>query len=171
MSRGVILLTVFKVRWLMKIAQKAPENGFTLVELLIVCSTILILSGLALQAFFVYKDRAYHEIAMQLMGDARIALEAGKIDAEQFPDQTLLVDQNHAGLAVEGDAAVIAPGLVLPENCIVHIAHNPQCLAAGCVEDLIVTRHCKAKTKVLYTRIYQLGEVTLYSAADSSLCS
>ncbi|HQH27615.1 MAG TPA: prepilin-type N-terminal cleavage/methylation domain-containing protein, partial [Oligoflexia bacterium] len=61
------------------------ESGFTLVELLLVSVIIVVLAGLSVQAYIIHKENAYHAVAMQMMKQARNALEGGKVDSESFP--------------------------------------------------------------------------------------
>jgi prepilin-type N-terminal cleavage/methylation domain-containing protein len=145
------------------------ESGFTLVELLVACAIIAILAGLTVQSYVIYRADSYHAVAKQMFGHTRTALEAGKVDSETF-NGNLTFESTTAGPAEAGDGEVLVPGLTLPEDFYVYAFHNPACVAVGCLEDYVITRHCKSDQRVVYFRSHLLGESTLLSAAAVGAC-
>lgn len=149
--------------------RRFDSQGFTLIELLVTIAILMILSGIALTGYTVYKDQAYGRIAEQMMNQARTALEAGKQDSERFPDELMEVDQNSSGV-VTGDNQILLPGLVLPEHFRVYVTHDPTCADDSCLEDYILTRHCKTGKKVVYFKTYGGIESTTYNVDDDGPC-
>jgi prepilin-type N-terminal cleavage/methylation domain-containing protein len=151
-------------------AKSYSEGGFTLIELLVAVVILAVLSGLSMQAYNIYKKDAYHKIAMQIMHQARIALEAGRTDSDSFPAGLLICDQKTAGPAINGDGELLVPGLTLPADFYVRVSHNSGCDFSGCLEDTVITRHCKADQRVIYWKIRDVGEITIYNAAAGDSC-
>ena len=154
----------------MKIFRAEHESGFTLVELLVACAILMVLGALSVQAYSIYKQNAYHKVALQMMGQARLALEAGKVDSETFPQHMMIVDRQAPGPAVGGDADLLVPGLVLPSDFYVRVQHDPTCSVPGCIQDSIVSRHCKINKKVWFVRAYKMGELLIEEAAAGGAC-
>ncbi len=147
----------------------SSEEGFTIIEVIVSAAIVAILSGLAVQAYVIYREDSYHAIAKQMMGNTRTSVEAGKVDSESFAG-VLQFTASTPGPATDGDSETIAPGLTLPADFTIQVIHNPNCAIVGCVEDYIVTRHCKADQRVIYTRTYQLGSSTLFNSAAGGVC-
>jgi prepilin-type N-terminal cleavage/methylation domain-containing protein len=153
----------------MKVKNKT-QSGFTLVELLVATAIIMVLAGLAVQAYNIHKENAYHAIALGMMQQTRTALAAGKVDSESFPQSAMIVDQRSAGVATNGDANLLVPGLVVPERFHVQVRHDPTCTEPGCIEDSIVCQHCNAKRRVLYVKPYKMPEIILFNAEVDGPC-
>lgn len=147
----------------------SSESGFTIIEVLVSSAIVVILAGLALQAYVIYREDSYHTIAKQMMGNTRTALEAGKVDSEAFAGVLQFVSTT-PGEATEMDGETLVPGLVLPGDFSVQVIHNPDCNNPACVEDYVVTRHCKAGQRVVYTRTHQLGASTVFNSAAAGAC-
>ncbi len=147
----------------------SSESGFTIIEVLVSSAIIVILAGLAVQAYVIYREDSYHTIAKQMMGNTRTALEAGKVDSESFVGVLQFVSTT-PGEATEMDGETIVPGLTLPGDFSVQVIHNPNCANPACVEDYVVTRHCKTAQRVVYTRTHQLGASTIFNSAAAGAC-
>ena len=145
------------------------ESGFTLVELLVASAIVVILSGLAVQAYVIYRENSYHTIAKQMLGNTRTAMEAGKVDSESFDSNLFFVSQT-PGAASGMDADELVPGLTLPEDFYVYVFHNPVCQTAGCMEDYVITRHCKSNQRVIYFKTHAMGETTMFNADAGGAC-
>ena len=146
------------------------EAGFTLLELLVASAIIVILSGLSIQSYVIYREDAYHKLAMQMMGQTRTAMEAGKVDSESFGSATMFVETTDPGPATSGDGETIVPGLVLPEDFYLYVWHDPTCATDSCVEDYVITRHCKANQRVVHYKFKSFGQSTIYNAAAPTDC-
>ncbi|MCB0322701.1 MAG: prepilin-type N-terminal cleavage/methylation domain-containing protein [Bdellovibrionales bacterium] len=168
----------FRKRTEQREAQPAPEQcmrerdeeaGFTLIELLVASAIIVVLSGLAVQAYVIYRESSYHTIAMQMMGNTRTAMEAGKVDSERFTNNLFFISQT-PGPATAMDGEDIVPGLTLPNDFYVYVFHNPGCQFVGCMEDYVITRHCKSGQRVIYSKAHDMGETVVYNAAAGGSC-
>jgi hypothetical protein len=149
------------------------ERGFTLVELLLVCAIIIILGALSVQAYVIHKQNAYHSIALETLHSAQLALEAGKIHSDEFPDAILIVNSMVPGPVSGGFAEMLVPGMVLPGDSQLMVMHNPLCRTGSCISDQIQTRHCKAEKVVKYWNIYVMGvpqRVMITDAAPDGAC-
>ena len=148
---------------------ESAEAGFTLIELLVVMAVIGILSGLALQSFYIYRYNAYHGVALATFGQARTALEAGKADTEDF-NAPLAVDQTTAGPATQGDGRDLVPGLVLPPHFHIYASHDPTCTSGACMVDYVAARHCLVHKKAVYFRVNGLPGVTMLNVTEPGDC-
>ena len=151
--------------------REQPSGGFTLVELLVVVSILLILGSLSLSAFSLYKEQARVRSSEELMRNARLALEAGKGDNESFPAAMIIVDQNAPGVIADATGKALMPGLVLPDHFRLFATHDPTCAADACMEDFIQARHCQTSKKTVYFRTFGGIEATMYNVADPAPCS
>lgn len=129
------------------------ENGFTLVELLVAAAIIGILCGLAVESFAVYRSRAYESLEVQVMSQTRTALEAGKMDSEQFPAELMTVSAGAPGALPGATAEILLPGLRLPNDFQLLVQHNPTCESGLCLIDFIEARHCKIAKAVRFWNI------------------
>jgi prepilin-type N-terminal cleavage/methylation domain-containing protein len=155
----------------MRMTRKAvAQSGFTLIELLITIATIMVLSGIALTGFTVYKEQAYIRMEEQMMQQARTALEAGKQDSESFPDEAIIVDQRTPGPMADDSGKQLLPGLTLPPEFRVYAKHDPTCSDSGCMEDYLITRSCHTHKKVVYFHMYQGVEATMSNVDDADPC-
>ncbi|MBP9837519.1 MAG: type II secretion system protein [Proteobacteria bacterium] len=147
------------------------QNGFTLIEVLVTTALIFIITGLGAISVTSYKETAYQKVAEEMMGQVRLALEAGKQDSQAFGSSLMSVNLNVAGPASSDvTASLLLPGLVLPESFKVFVTHNPACGSAACVEDYVETRHCKINMKVTYFRTFGGAYALDPAASDGSGC-
>jgi type II secretory pathway pseudopilin PulG len=151
------------------LAPAQDEAGFTFIELLVATTIIFVLASLAIQSFFIYREDAYHSLAQQMMQQTRTSMEAGKIDSESF-DSNLFFVSTDAGPAEALDGPDIVPSLVLPDNFYVYVFHNPACSVAGCIEDYVITRHCRINQRVVYWKSYRVGESTVMNSVAPGDC-
>ena len=145
------------------------EHGFTLIELLVTCAIILVLSGIALTGFTLYKDSAYRRSAEQMMQQTRTALEAGKQDVEDATD-TIEVTLRAAGPMATADAQALLPGLVLPEQFWIYALHNPACDDEVCMEDYVIARSCHTEVRNIYFKTHGGIESMTWNVADAAPC-
>ena len=151
-------------------AKRRLAKGFTLVELLVTIGIVGVISLLALQGMFIYRDNAYHGVAMDMMAQTRVALEAGKIDGESW-SSVLTFDQTSAGTASNGDGSTLLPGFSLPGDIRIYIRHDPACSTQLCIEDSLLVRHCKVDKQITVIGTY--GGIGTYNdnVAASGSCS
>ena len=147
------------------------NRGFTLIEMLLVVAIIMILAGLSVTAFTLYREQAYARMGEQLLSNARTALEAGKQDEEDFPSALMRVDVTAAGALPVGVGKQLFPGLVLPNDLHFFATHNPTCAADACLQDYIEARSCKINIKSVWFRTYGGVEVTNLKTAEAAACS
>lgn len=146
---------------------KLDNRGFSLIELLFTILIMGILSGILSKSYTIYKEKAQHSSAMTLFGQARTALEGGKIGSESFPDETMSIEHRGPGLAEGEYGQLLLQGIVVPENIRVVVRHTPDCSVDLCVEDLISVRHCQTKKMATLTQ-FKSGAYVLNLNADTS---
>lgn len=147
------------------------EKGFSLIELLTVVALMGVLSAMVAQSYGIYKDRAEHGSAIALFNQSRTALEGGKINSDNFPDEVMEVDE--IGPTKPGGewGQTLLNGLVIPEYHQVYVRHVPNCTDELCVEDVISVRHCQTDKIVNYTSFHSgLMVVNMYEEAGEA-CS
>ena len=146
----------------------SEESGFTIIELLVVIGTIGVLSAISLVGYKAYKDRAYIARSDEMFNSALTALEAGKINADQFNGGTYFAYADKMS-AYAGQPDFIAPGLPVDSNMYVYVLHNSGCVAGNCVEDYVTTRHCQAAMRNLYV-LYKDGNQVQMAFESSDGC-
>ena len=65
--------------------QKYSENGFTMIELLIVVAIIGILSAIAFPQFSSYRQKVYNAAAVSDLKNVRVILESYFADNRRYP--------------------------------------------------------------------------------------
>jgi len=128
------------------------SRGFSLIELLVAVAIISILAGLATKAYGTYKQNAYNRIADTVFTQTRSALEAGKIDSESFPATAMSSITVGAGEPAGVHGEILLPGLIVPNDTRVAVAHNPLCTDSSCIEDTIRVDHCKGSQSITYSK-------------------
>ena len=147
------------------------DRGFSLIELLTVTALMGILSVMVTQSYSIYKDKAEHGSAIALFNQSRTALEGGKINSDNFPDEVMEVEES--GPATPGGewGQVLLKGLVIPDHHQVYVRHVPNCEDDLCVEDIISVRHCQTSKGVNYSSFHSGAMVVnLYQDSDEA-CS
>lgn len=147
------------------------DKGFSLIELLTVTAIMGVLSVMVTQSYSIYKDRAEHGSAIALFNQSRTALEGGKINSDNFPDEVMEVQES--GPVVPGGewGQVLLKGLVIPDNHQVYVRHIPNCVEELCIEDIISVRHCQTSKMVSYASFHSGAMVVnLYEEAGEA-CS
>lgn len=137
------------------------QSGFTLIELLVTIVIISTLAGLSIQSYFIHRDNAYYSVSEQTLVMAKTALQAGKVDVEQFSDEFLWHWQNTAGPVNGGMGQNLIPGFVLPEDSEIYVEHSPNCRAVSCLSDYIYVRNCRAGRYMYWFRLGQGFELTV----------
>jgi len=128
------------------------ESGFTLIELLVVIAIIGILGALGLTTFNFYKSSAAYATAESTLHDARNAIEASMVDADDPPDSVALIAIREQGPILDPEAANLLPGLNLPTNTKFQVAHDPDCLTSACQAQFVQVNHCLGKEFVRWIR-------------------
>jgi len=130
----------------------SSQSGFTLIELLVVVAIVGILASLGLTSFNFYKASAAYATAESTLHDARNAIEASMVDADNPPELVNLMAIEQQGPVQDPDAKQLLPGLVIPRNTKFQVAHDPDCLAAGCQAQFVQVNHCLGKEFVRWIR-------------------
>lgn len=126
------------------------ERGFSLIELLIVITTVVVLAQMSIEIYNLYKKKAYDSASDMMLNKIKVALEAGRIDSD-FDDnpEWNWVWLNNSG-PVEQDAPFL-PGLILEPHMEVWVERNDECEAGlwgvddWCITEWIEVRHCKGE--------------------------
>lgn len=118
------------------------EDGFTLIELLTVIAIVGILSALGLTSFGYYKASAAYASVEATLHDARNALEAGTVDADNLPASVPLVLQGAQGPITDNLAADLLPGMMLPRNTAFRVSYDSSCDNGGCQSTFLQVNHC-----------------------------
>jgi prepilin-type N-terminal cleavage/methylation domain-containing protein len=84
---------------------EARPAGFTLIELLVVIAIVGVLAAIAIQAFAVYRQKAYDSRAIHDLGNAAIAEEAYYAVNFQYVEVPLIT--------ADSDTVVDVPGFVV----------------------------------------------------------
>lgn len=125
-----------------------------------------ILSVMVTQSYSIYKDKAEHGSALVLFNQSRAALEGGKINSDNFPDEVMEVETSGPSEPGGDWGETLLKGLVVPEHHEIYVRHVPNCSEDLCVEDLISVRHCDTNKIVSYS-LFHSGTtvVNLYGEA------
>lgn len=129
------------------------DDGFTLLEVLIVISIVGILSVSSIEIFKLYISRSAYSVAQQTLYDARTALESGPSEVDStvpfLPYQT----QTNAGKLSDPIASRLLPSFRNPKNVHFSLSHDPDCSAGWCVADFMTVKHCKASEYLMWERL------------------
>jgi prepilin-type N-terminal cleavage/methylation domain-containing protein len=167
LDREVYKLHKFRQANFYRGIMNTDSRGFSILELLFTILIIGILSSILTKSFGLYKEKAQHSSAMTLFGQARTALEGGKIASENFPDQVMMVEQTGPGSPGGEFGQLLLQGIVLPDNMRVFLRHTPNCENDLCVEDLLTVRHCQTKRMATLTQ-FRSGAYTMNLSAEAA---
>lgn len=103
---GILKLMPFQIRFLKKITYRF-ETGFTLVELLVVISIIVMMSGIALTLYQSAQSRSRDSQRMADLKAVQSALEQYRFDLNSYPPQTVL---NYSPNAFDSGASLTGKG-------------------------------------------------------------
>ena len=109
----------------MSVTKISNEKGFTLVELLVTMAILMILAGLSLASFMLYKENAEYAKGSSALRNARTALGVGELE---LPDgYSLAYTQSGTGGGnLAGEMARVMPGANTPANVRLGVEVN-QC--------------------------------------------
>lgn len=140
------------------VSKKHNELGFTLVELLVTMSIIGILSGISIQSWNVYRDKAYNIAADELLHNARVALHAGRGNTDELATDFYWASSDSSGQFTAGDDVnIFAPGISVEPDTRLVVWFNGFCEAAMssgacpinadcCIMESMMAWHCKGST-------------------------
>ena len=128
------------------------EAGFTLLELLTVVGLISLLSALGLTSFTYYKAAAAYATAESTLHDARNAIEASLIDADNLPASVPTLSQTASGVITDGDAFEFLPGLRLPNHVRFTVMYDNACIDSDCQSEYVQVKHCFGNEYVRWIR-------------------
>jgi len=94
---------------LMKLRKK-DEQGFTLIELMIVIAIIGILAAIAIPQFSAYRVRSYNSAANADLRNAATAQEAYFVDAQSYANALSLITGSQYGLFTSQNVTITVPG-------------------------------------------------------------
>ena len=147
----------------------AKQDGFTLLELLVVTAIIAVLLYLGLTSFWVYRTEAAYSVANTVMRNSRVAVEAAMNDLDHPPLAASLV-QRAAGQIQDSAGKTYLPQMQLPINVKLTASYDPSCTVGGCQSDFIEVRHCLGKEYVQWVRFGD-GVETQIDHIQGSGCS
>ncbi len=127
------------------------DSGFSLIELLTITSLIGVLAFLSIVNYREYKTKALYSGAEILMKNARIAMEAGKIDVEGQM-RLFRAWSTSQGMVTSGDGQTIAPGLNNMKDYYIFVHYDPRCNHGGCSESMVMAKTCKGNQYLSWAR-------------------
>jgi type IV pilus assembly protein PilA len=127
----------------MEIREMKKQQGFTLIELMIVVAIIGILAAIAIPAYQDYTIRAQVSEGLNLSGGAKAAV------TEYFQDRgTMPGDNTEAGLAASGDIQGKYVGSVDATDGIITVTYGNSAHATISGQDLLMTADTTAAGSV-----------------------
>jgi type II secretory pathway pseudopilin PulG len=148
--------------------KRNSQSGFTLIELFTAITTVGVLAGITIQSFSVYRKKAFYSVSTQTLYDARLAFGAAESDADSaLPSIVSKIDM---GGPTGGDDASVLPGLVLPQDVVVDLSHNPDCEDEGCDLIALTVAHCKAEEYSTWARSGVASELLVEKISGNGGC-
>ena len=127
------------------------QQGFTLLELLVVIGIISLLCYLGLTSFWVYRADAAYSVAQSVLRNSKVSIEAGQTDTSNLPGPVDIV-QTAQGPIQDVAARAYLPNMQLPRNVKFSAQYDPDCLDETCQSDLIEIKHCLGKQYIRWIR-------------------
>ncbi len=148
---------------------RAQERGFTLIELLVVISIIGILSATSVMSMGVIRQRAYNQIAGDILHNTEIAMNAGTVELQEEAGTWFWAWSDASGNLNGWRANEFLPGLKVDPNTRVSVNYSSWCDEVNsqpwctpgtrcCVRSWVMAYHCKAE-KVKARMTWNNGEV------------
>lgn len=137
--------------------QKLSGNagGFTLIELLVVICIMAILTAISIQNYSNYRQQIYNSSADHLIHNAKIALEAGKTNIDNFNNQWFWAWTDNLGIVQGWQVNEFLPGMKAERYARVFVSYDTWCdnAIAGewCQIHSIQAYHCKGNVTKLWT--------------------
>ncbi|NMC64125.1 MAG: type II secretion system protein [SAR324 cluster bacterium] len=128
------------------------EQGFTLIELMVIVMLIGILSYLSLVAFELYRANAAYASVESTLHSATVAAEASQSDPNNLPPPLGWYMQMGPGAITDPAAASYLVGLKLPRQTRIVASYDPNCVDAGCLSDFVEIWHCLANETAFWVR-------------------
>lgn len=134
------------------------QLGFTIIELLVVCTIIGVLCTISISIYHEYKIRGYDSSVDYAIHHAMNALEVGKSNSDLGPNGYWTFSD--ANGSFQGDRNII-PGLTTTPETRVTVFYNGWCDSNAamwcgnfpcCISDWVEARHCKGSIVKTYSR-------------------
>jgi prepilin-type N-terminal cleavage/methylation domain-containing protein len=145
----------------------SKESGFTLIELLVSTVIIIVLGGVSVQAYKIYKKQSYDATVDDAVHSIRIALEAGR--TEEHEPMNYWAFSGPDGNLQGWHTDEFVPGLRVTQGVQMWVSYNGWCehfsnqWCGGnemcCIVDMYTVRHCKGQTAKSY-HVWNNGMVT-----------
>jgi prepilin-type N-terminal cleavage/methylation domain-containing protein len=172
--------------------RQQAERGFTVIELLVVLTTISILSALSFSNYSEYRKRSYETHTSQMLRNVSVALEEAKGGYfAAYSDGGAMIMTTAAGTftgwqwgSLGGRVLTgreMIPGISPSRDVRIMVSHNIWCNEASirswgadpnlpvCVEDWMQAYHCKGTTIQTWA-VWNNGERTEMSWNNPGLC-
>jgi len=114
---------------MMNIREK-EEQGFTLIELMIVIAIIGILAAIAIPQFSTYRIKAFNAAALSDLHTARLSEEALFTDYQKYGGSSLSTTGTNAGVKVDSTAAAYVATTTAGQDEQITISKNVELQAA-----------------------------------------
>lgn len=133
--------------------RRADQQGFSLLEVLIVIVILGLLSMFAITSFWLYKEKAEYAKAESTYRSMRTAIEVGDQEAD-VGSSVAYAETVESGGPVSGALADLLPGGTTPNGVIVGASFEYCDGASGAmdVRQFLAVKACKADKQINFTR-------------------
>ena len=135
--------------------QLLQQEGFSLVELVVVVALVMILSSMSINTYDLIKKKAFNAITADAARSAQIAMEGGRIDVPLNTMEMLGTWTDAGGPVRSWGGENFMPGYVNPDDTQLNAWRSGWCENSpgmACAVEGGSVRHCKGNKRVLWWR-------------------
>lgn len=148
------------------------ESGFTLVELLVTVAVLMILGGLSLCSYILYKENAEYAKGTATLRNARTALGVGELE---LPDGYALAftQTGTSGGMLAGEMARVMPGANTPGGVRLGVEVNDCSETSGPMDRAlyVVSEPCLSKESARWQKFCGGMEILLEHVSNPTPCT